>query len=163
MSDIKKYNQHSTEDFLWAHHLPEVPYIPRNNPLLYMYFNFYNETFSTVDYKYLSDMINIQMNVAFMKEAMASSMTLIGLLASMSISGPSMIAVLGFIGIFNIEIASATTKSNFSTYVNAAIPTTSKTDATNLQTNNFKTIDYYLRPIKVEDEGKFSRNYLTSK
>ena len=47
--NIKKYDQHSTEDFLWAHHLPEAPYIPKNTPPMYMYFNYYNETFSTVD------------------------------------------------------------------------------------------------------------------
>lgn len=103
------------------------------------------------------------MNVALMKEAMASSMTLTGLMASMSISGPSIIAVMVFIGMFTIESASSTTKSNFSSYVNAAIPITTKYDATNLQAGTFKTIEYYLRPIKTEEYGTFYRKYLMSK
>jgi hypothetical protein len=82
-------------------------------------------------------------------------------MASMSMGGPSLFAVLAFLGIFNIEIASSTTKSNFSTYVNAAIQPVSDTDATNVLTNNFKTSDYFLRKLKIlEERNSFQYNYL---
>lgn len=103
------------------------------------------------------------MGVALTIGALQATNTLAGLMASMSIQGPSIIAVMGFISIFNIEIGSTRVSSNFSTVVQAAIPPITKMDATNVIFSKTQTPDWFFRELDLTSENNFSRGYLVNK
>ena len=56
---LHKNDEIDYKSFLYAHHMKENVFRPLPTVEPIMYFNFFNETFSTVDWRYLSEMIGI--------------------------------------------------------------------------------------------------------
>jgi len=108
-------------------------------------------------------MINIQLGSAITKEALQMSMSLAGLGTSMSMNAPSIVSVMAFISIMNIEIGFTNVSSTFANTTRAIIHPVTKLDATNLGTSAEKSLDWYFRTIEVDKQNDFSNSYYLNK
>lgn len=156
---------HSNDGFLQAHHMmddPELP-PPKINP--FMYFNFFAENQSIVDYSYLVDLCNIQLNVAIMKERLQMSGTLAGLMTGIGIQAPSVIAVMIALSMINIELSSSmsSVSSNYQKSVIASIADKPNSMDATVVTNYSKDREYQFRQISLDKPEDSQRIYLTKK